>query len=1375
MSTRKHILPLRWRAYMRHPRVRGLVITGFWSVVVFYFVFGALILATRWYLLPQVERFRGDIADILSASLQSRVEIGAIEPRWDTFWPHLTLKNVTIRKNAERDADAEVLNLPLVDASLYWNSIFGEPVFRRLTVSGAELTVRRLSDTAFDIAGFEFSTVPAAEPAAGGQQPADRRFAGWLLKQGRIDIVDSSVRYTDLTKPETGEVRLTEIDLSFVHNVTDYGFGLQAVVADGSRNTIDLRGRFSTPLFESDDWRGWSGELYLDASRINIAELLVHSPASSVVKSGSGSTRTWATFANARIKSITSNLFLRNVELQLADSVKPLKLERAAGRLTETLSGDTLSVHLKNVRARDEHGREWEPFEASAQMSLSGHAASGNVALSVVDLALLRDLLESVPLPKSVQEWLSAGSPSGHIRNLVLSWRGALRNPDGWSVKADFDRVSAKPHNHTANGRTVSIPGFTGLSGSVMTTPESARVELASQSASVSIPKIFKEETMQFDALKGTVDWHAASAEGPMRLTFTDISVENADIAAAARGTWTATGGAGTMNVTGEIFRASVPAAWKYMPKVVGEGTQNWLEAGLVAGTGSDGRFEIIGELARFPWTKDNRDKEHFLVDLKLTNAAIDYVPSGKKDAHGRFERAAVWPLLTDIDGRLTFEAGEMRVTADSARTTGAVVGPATAVIPNLAAGKNTMLNVRGEASGNLQEMLGYLNASPVGKWLGNAFAKTKATGPGSLTLSLSIPLLHAHDTRVAGTLKLAGNSIDMGKPVPPLTDVEGSVEFTERGATARRLVARPFGHGDAVANITTTDDGAFTITASGTADVRDLTYFTEEPAFAEVMRRVSGSAPFVTTVSIQPGRGVSVTAQSSLKGVTSTMPAPLNKTADESWPLDVVFSPVEINRNKGVLVRVGSGERFDVMLQIPDAGSQLKPLGTIAVGRRAGLPGDGLEVLVQAERLSVPAWTEPVKKIIAAVRSDAIRADAPSAHAPSLRRVQVSTKEMQTRDSVVRNLDLTLTHSEDSQWSANIRSDKIAGRLDWQSFRGKRSDRLTLDLERLYINKSTNEAARRFLEGDAAPGQPTDGGKPRRSVRAGALPEVEARIADMRYEDKHLGRVTLSAAAVREQNHERLDITKLEMTSPAATLTGTGRWSHPLDAAASEPGRTEMDFKLQLADAGALLAQLGFPGVIDATQGSASAKLSFEGSPWEPDAATLAGETTINMRNGSLVQVETGAGGALLNLLSFQSLLKRLRLDFSDLAQDGFFFDTAAGSSVIDQGVLSTDNFKIVGTHGTVLLTGSADLAKRTLDGRVVVLPDINAGNASIALSFLNPAVGIGTFLAQLVLRDPLSRLFKIEYDISGTLDEPRIEKAGASKPDAETPAAAP
>ena len=59
-----------------------------------------------------------------------------------------------------------------------------------------------------------------------------------------------------------------------------------------------------------------------------------------------------------------------------------------------------------------------------------------------------------------------------------------------------------------------------------------------------------------------------------------------------------------------------------------------------------------------------------------------------------------------------------------------------------------------------------------------------------------------------------------------------------------------------------------------------------------------------------------------------------------------------------------------------------------------------------------------------------------------------------------------------------------------------------------------------------------------------------------------------------------------------------------------------------------------------------------------------------------------------------------------------------------------------------------------------MVVVPEINAGTASLIATVINPAIGLGTFLAQLFLRRPLMEAATQEFHIDGTWADPKISK---------------
>jgi uncharacterized protein YhdP len=81
-------------------------------------------------------------------------------------------------------------------------------------------------------------------------------------------------------------------------------------------------------------------------------------------------------------------------------------------------------------------------------------------------------------------------------------------------------------------------------------------------------------------------------------------------------------------------------------------------------------------------------------------------------------------------------------------------------------------------------------------------------------------------------------------------------------------------------------------------------------------------------------------------------------------------------------------------------------------------------------------------------------------------------------------------------------------------------------------------------------------------------------------------------------------------------------------------------------------------------------------------------------------------------------------------------------------------------GVNAAVLMEGRADIGRETQDLKVVVVPELNAGTASLIASVINPAVGLGTFLAQFFLRRPLTEAATQEFHIDGPWTDPKISK---------------
>ena len=213
------------------------------------------------------------------------------------------------------------------------------------------------------------------------------------------------------------------------------------------------------------------------------------------------------------------------------------------------------------------------------------------------------------------------------------------------------------------------------------------------------------------------------------------------------------------------------------------------------------------------------------------------------------------------------------------------------------------------------------------------------------------------------------------------------------------------------------------------------------------------------------------------------------------------------------------------------------------------------------------------------------------------------------------------------------------------------------------------------------------------------------------------------------------------------------------------------MNFQLDLSDAGALLTRFGLKDVVRGGKGKLEGQVAWSGSPFSLDAPSLDGQFNVNVDNGQFLKADPGLA-KLLGVLSLQTLPRRLSLDFRDVFSEGFAFDFVRGDVAIAQGIATTNNLQMKGASVAALLDGKADIARETQDLRVVVVPEINALTASLVMTAINPAIGLGTMLAQLVFRKPLIQAATQEFRVDGSWADPQVTRVARTAIPAVAPA---
>src|SRR5262249_40912244 len=140
-----------------------------------------------------------------------------------------------------------------------------------------------------------------------------------------------------------------------------------------------------------------------------------------------------------------------------------------------------------------------------------------------------------------------------------------------------------------------------------------------------------------------------------------------------------------------------------------------------------------------------------------------------------------------------SFQRNRMDIVGRSGSILGAAVHDVKVSIADLGARAPRLL-VSGQAQGATSTFLQFLQESPLRASAGRFTQPMSARGDGTLHLKLARPLADRPPTKAAGEYELAENEVTLARSVPPLTQTQGSVAFTESTLMLRDVRARAFG-----------------------------------------------------------------------------------------------------------------------------------------------------------------------------------------------------------------------------------------------------------------------------------------------------------------------------------------------------------------------------------------------------------------------------------------------------------------------------------------------------------------------------------------------------------------------------------------------------
>jgi len=284
--------------------------------------------------------------------------------------------------------------------------------------------------------------------------------------------------------------------------------------------------------------------------------------------------------------------------------------------------------------------------------------------------------------------------------------------------------------------------------------------------------------------------------------------------------------------------------------------------------------------------------------------------------------------------------------------------------------------------------------------------------------------------------------------------------------------------------------------------------------------------------------------------------------------------------------------------------------------------------------------------------------------------------------------------------------------------------------------------------------------------IDPGKVPPLHLEVADLRFGDAKLGKLTLQTRPIAQG----LRIDQLDTVAKSQSVSATGDWTRQSPTGT----RTRLAIDFQADSLGKMLDAFGFKGVVAAGKTDAKLQGGWPGSPTAFRLAVLDGTLDLNVGAGRLLEIKPGGAGRVLGLVSLADLPRRLGLDFHDFFDKGFSFDTLRGRFVFSGGQAHTDDLAIKGPAADIHVSGSADLVGQRYDQTIDVLPKaggIVTAVGAIAGGPIGAAVGA---VAGEVLRHPLQQMARKRYHVTGPWNNPDVQTLPAGTSNA-TPASGP
>jgi uncharacterized protein (TIGR02099 family) len=1261
-----------------------------WITVVSIVILAVLLSIGR-ILSPLVQDYLPEIREQASRVLGQPVNIANIDIRWHGIAPSIHLEDIQVL-GEEGEPVLSIAHI-YIRPDFYRLMTEHKPYPSLIAFSGSQFTVEMLEDKRLVIPGIRLMEKAPA---------SDNKALMASLSGITLSLLDSKVRW--VSKAEGVDVNFSPVNVSLA---VDEGL----VLLDGN---VGLPSELGKQLklnarLEGDFWvkGGWSVKLHGDVEDLHLAVL----PKSSLFRSagllekGIGNVQFWLDWDREGPSDFRGRFDFHDLNWDSAQTkglvANQFVLDQAKGVFHWQKDKQGWVADLNHVSIQV--GQHAWP-ESALSVRFEQNQAYKRLTLSA-DYLHLGELaaiaLSREELGEREQKWLKQFKPEGALRDATLSLLLHDGKPEQYSVSTRFEDLG-----WAASGK---IPGVTGLDGSVSLNEQKGVLNLDSTDGWFEYPALFLEP-LQVSRLSGELDWYKNSA-GRYFLTGRDIKIANPDIKGEGLVDLGLGNGPADMELRAAFSEGNGDHIVKYLPAgILHKPVYDWLVYALKGGYVPEGQLLFKGRPHDFPF---HHGEGIFLTRFSVKNGALDY---GKG-----------WPALRDLSGEVEFRNAGLNIDVTGGKVLDSNISSGTVRIEDL---HNARLLLDARAKGPLTDVFSYLSQSPLGKGKEALLEDISAQGNSDLSLNINLPISKKlkHHVAVNGKLDFQSCSLAFKTQKLRFTDVIGELGFTEKSVNAEAATARIDGAPITI-DARTLKDGKMEVSLQG--DIKPKTIM--QGIDPILQQQLDGSSDWTALLSIpslkqKSSDGIHLTLSSDLQGVSSSLPAPLDKKSDEVWPIEIGMDLSQGNSHQ-LDIHLEQRLSAEIELRRRELSTELERAHIHFGTGKARLPATGIELSGKLGRIDFSAWEDMAARIEKAGQT------ARPSLVDKLRRMNLYIAELDIYDRTLHKLRINAVRQK-GEWKSLVDSPWISGTIYQPEDKTSRKP-IRLELDYLDLSHPDLEA------------------RSKSTTRPADFPSLSLSSKRLSFKGYDINNVNLSAA----KRGSRLRIHALSFDADGFSGRINGDWT---ESKSGNRQKTELSYNFHIDDLGKASQFMKWDAGLSKGNGRISGTASWQGGPTDFSYENkLQGKVNLELEKGVITQAGAGAG-KILGLFNLDALGKRIRMDFSDIQEEGYAYDSWNGQLSVAGPMITSSNMEIKGSVADLMLSGQGNIARRDMDVFLDVIPHVYSGVPIAGAVLGGPATGAALYLLGKIpgLSETIDRGSRLQYHLTGPWNAPETER---------------